>query len=157
MSNAAAAQVEPRPLIKDRIEKLEDDIDDCERDLKQVDVEEECERLKATRKGKSHDAHPFDVRRYVLRKKKTGHEEELKFYQDYQWDSAASRISQLPDVDKCGAQEFARDLARELRRCYADGELEEPVREDRDEPCFHTRPMCTTTKTQEGTSSEFRR
>ena len=138
MSNAAAAQVEPRPLIKDRIEKLEDDIDDCERDLKQVQIEEECERLKATRKGKSHDAHPFDVRRYVLRNKKTEHEEELKLYQDYQWESAASRISQLPHADQCGAQEFAENLARELRRCYADGELEEPVREDRDEPCFHS-------------------
>ncbi|KOO29977.1 hypothetical protein Ctob_011715 [Chrysochromulina tobinii] len=78
------------------------------------------------------------MKRYVLRKKKTDHEEELKLYQDYQWEAAASRISQLPDVDKSGAQKFAQELALELKRCYLSGELNEPEREDRDEPCFHS-------------------
>ena len=138
MSNAAAARVGPHPQIKNLIEELEDTIEDCKRDLKHVDDDEECERQKAARKGKSYDAHPFDMKRYVLRKKKTDHEEELKLYQDYQWEAAASRISQLPDVDKSGAQKFAQELALELKRCYLSGELNEPEREDRDEPCFHS-------------------
>ena len=145
MSNAAAEQVGPCLLIKNRIEELEDEIDNCKRDLERVDADEKCERQKATRKGKSYDAHPFDIQRYDIRKKKTDHEEELKLleeelklYQDHQWEAAASRISQLPDVDESGAQEFARELARELKRCYVSGELNEPVREDRDEPCFHS-------------------
>jgi hypothetical protein len=138
MSNAATAQVRPHLQIKNLIEELEDTIEDCKRDLKHVDDDEECERHKATRKGKSYDAHPFDMKRYVLRKKKTDHEEKLKLYQDYQWEAAASRISQLPDVDKSGAQKFAQELALELKRCYVSGERNEPEREDRDEPCFHS-------------------
>ena len=79
-------------------------------------------------------------KRYDLRTQLTDHRDALMFYDDNAESLGASfsRIKDLPHVVYSGAQDFALALARKLRQCYDNGDLERPTREDRGHPCFHS-------------------
>ena len=123
--------------LQDRIRVLRLKIKSCDSALDKLDSDEEVSKIE---NPTNHDAQKFSKWRYELRNERLEHQEDHDFYTTHreQLESADSRISQLPSVLENGAQDFAVALARELRRCYREDELEAPVREDRGSPCFHS-------------------
>jgi chromosome segregation ATPase len=135
-----------------RIEDFQWQIRTCEIQLNEIpgklaQVDNDETNPAAMRKYGRTDQETFATRRqklqkqqFDLRKELVDLQEELQFYEDTnsRLRQASDRISKLPSVCDNDAQHFALTLARELRRCYREGELEAPSREDRTDPCFHS-------------------
>jgi len=120
---------------KRKLANIRFDIKDCELRLDMIKNNEERCRYQGQEldEGKQKE-------RYDLHGRLADYQEELKFYEEHSeyLFAASSRISALPHVFESGAQEFAQALARKLRQCYDNGDLESPMREDRADPCFHS-------------------
>jgi hypothetical protein len=117
--------------LEDRRRDLNFKIRQCERRLDEIDdLEQTYGKIDESTLNK----------RYDLRTQLTDHRDALKFYDDNAESLGASfsRIKDLPHVLCSGAQDFAVELARKLRQCYDNGDLERPTREDRGHPCFHS-------------------